>query len=59
MKVSNRPGEGIVRISGLNFLNNDAVNLLSAVLTALATGLAASRLKLFLGRGGRATNVLY
>jgi len=47
MKVSNRPGEGIVRISGLNFLNNDAVNLLSAVLTALATGLAASRLKLF------------
>lgn len=40
MKVSNRPGEGIVRIAGLGFLNNDAVNALSAAITALLAGLA-------------------
>ena len=41
MKISNRPGEGIVRISGLNFLSNHMVNFVSAVFTALVSGLCA------------------
>lgn len=40
MKISNRPGKGIVRISGLQFLNNDAVNFVSAAVMAALTGTA-------------------
>ena len=40
MKISNKPGKGIVRISGLEFLNNDAVNVLSAMITSIITSIA-------------------
>jgi uncharacterized membrane protein len=40
MKISNKPGKGIVRISGFSFLNNDAVNLVSAIIMAILTGCA-------------------
>ncbi len=40
MKISNKPGKGIVRISGLEFLNNDAVNVLSAMMTSIITSIA-------------------
>jgi len=39
-KISNKPGPGIKKISGLTFLNNDAVNAVSAIVTAALTGLA-------------------
>ncbi len=39
-KISNKPGPGIKRIAGLTILNNDAVNSVSAVITAALTGFA-------------------
>lgn len=43
-KVTSKPGPGVVHISGLPFLDNNMVNMLSASLTAAITALAAVRM---------------
>ncbi|KAI8472982.1 MAG: integral membrane protein DUF92-domain-containing protein [Monoraphidium minutum] len=43
-KVTSRPGPGVVRVAGLPWLSNNAVNLISATLTSAATAFAALRM---------------
>lgn len=43
-KIVSKPGPDVVHISGLPFLSNNAVNLLSATLTSAVTALAALRM---------------